>query len=121
MNCKIVQDLAELYMERLVSAESAQAIREHLKSCPDCRQYYRSQKRPDVSVSKTLLPSRHLWAGTDIPSAETEYRALSNRLWKRHLWQIIGTSAALGAGSVMLAAGIIMTCRFGTKRLKAQR
>lgn len=118
MNCKVVQDLAELYAERLVSAETAQAIREHLKTCPDCRQYYRSQKRPGVSVSKTLLMTGCSHA--NIPSAEKEYRALSNRLWKRHLWQIIGTSAALGAGSVMLAIGIVMTCRFGTKRLKAQ-
>ena len=37
MNCKIAMDLVELYKSDVVSQETADAIREHLKECPDCR------------------------------------------------------------------------------------
>lgn len=117
MNCKIIQDLAELYMEQLVSPESVQAVREHLKTCPDCRKYYRSLSREKSCAFSGLLPMPRC----GVPSAEKQYTALSRRLRRRHFLEIAGTSAALGAGSVMLVIGIVMTCRLGSIRLSAQK
>ena len=36
MDCRIIQDLLPLYVEKLASEESVKAVEEHLKSCPEC-------------------------------------------------------------------------------------
>ena len=36
--CSIVRDLLPLYVEGLISEETAQYVREHLQGCPDCQE-----------------------------------------------------------------------------------
>jgi hypothetical protein len=99
-------DLTELYKSDVVSEETAKAVREHLKTCPDCRRYYREYDMHDNT------PSLDLPFGEELDSMETRlYQDLSKRLAHRRLWQIIGTSAAIGAGTIMLAVGILMTAK----------
>lgn len=104
MTCKIAMDLAELYHEGLVSEESAHVIRVHLKECENCRKYYKesehaSQHRPFVRMQPA----------EDLSDTEARmYISLSRKLRRRRLFQIIGTSAAIGAGTIMLATGLIM-------------
>ena len=106
MNCKIAMDLTELYKSDVVSEETAKAIREHLKTCPDCRRYYREYDMHDNT------PSLALPGEDELDSMETRlYQDLSKRLAHRRLWQIIVTSAAIGAGTIMLAVGILMTVK----------
>ena len=106
MNCKIVMDLAELYKSDVVSRETAEAIREHLKTCPDCRRYYREYDLHDTTPA-LALPTEE-----ELSGMETRlYRDLSRRMAHHRLWQIIGTSAAIGAGTIMLAVGILMTVK----------
>lgn len=38
--CALVRDLAPLYMEDLVSEETARVIREHLETCGECKEQY---------------------------------------------------------------------------------
>lgn len=42
--CHMIKDLLPLYLDDLVSEESATAIEQHLKSCSDCREYYEHMK-----------------------------------------------------------------------------
>jgi predicted anti-sigma-YlaC factor YlaD len=99
-------DLAELYKSDVVSKETAEQIRAHLKTCPDCRRYYREYDMHDTT------PALALPTDEELSGAETRlYHNLSRRMAMHRLWQIIGTSAAIGAGTIMLAVGIIMTVK----------
>lgn len=107
MNCRIVQELAELYQENIVSRESAEAIREHLKSCAECRRYYREYdavERAEVAVH--YPPTQEMSA-----AQERMYGELSRKLRRRHLLRVIGVSSAIGAGSIMLAVGILLAMK----------
>ena len=35
--CNIVRDILPLYLEDMVSEDTANFIKEHLKDCPECR------------------------------------------------------------------------------------
>ncbi|MBQ4464442.1 MAG: zf-HC2 domain-containing protein [Oscillospiraceae bacterium] len=113
MTCKVAMDLAELYKSDLVSAETADAIHAHLKTCPDCRRYYREydmhERHGDVSIPAF---------GEDLEGMETRlYRDLSKRLAHRRVLEIVGTSAAIGAGTIMLAIGILMMTKKPDRKL----
>lgn len=104
MTCKVAMDLSELYHAKLVSPESAQEIRAHLKNCEKCRSYYKEYE----TLRKQKPPVREQPA-EDMENTEARlYVSLSKKLRRRRMFQIVATSAAIGAGSIMLAAGIIM-------------
>lgn len=42
LTCPIVRDLLPLYIDQVVSPETAQAVEDHLGDCPDCRREYES-------------------------------------------------------------------------------
>ena len=42
--CNIVRDLLPLYIENMVSAESAQFVEAHLSKCPECNDRHRREK-----------------------------------------------------------------------------
>lgn len=42
LTCPIVRDLLPLYIDQVVSPETAQAVEDHLADCPDCRGEYES-------------------------------------------------------------------------------
>lgn len=110
MTCKIAMDLAELYHAKLVSEESAQAIRAHLKGCENCRKYYKEYET--LRRRKPSLPT--ICPAEDIAGTEARlYASLSKKLRRRRLFGIVGTSAAIGAGTIMLAAGLIMLSKSG--------
>ena len=107
MSCKIAVDLAELYYEGLLSPETEKAIKTHLGGCPECRAYYQNLKA--VRKRKIALPETQ-FSGDDISETEQRlYLNLSKKMRKRRLWEIIGTSAAIGGGSVMLIIGLLLT------------
>jgi predicted anti-sigma-YlaC factor YlaD len=107
MTCKIVRDLAELYQEHIVSRESAEAIRKHLRNCPDCRKYYREC---DAAEAAKFIVSPMDMQNTKEMQARM-YEQLSRKLRRRHMLRVIGVSSAIGAGSIMLAIGILLTCK----------
>ncbi|MBR4940539.1 MAG: zf-HC2 domain-containing protein [Clostridia bacterium] len=49
--CSIVRDLLPLYIENLVSPETAGYVEEHLKICPDCRAEMDGLREGDVPVT----------------------------------------------------------------------
>ncbi|MBR0485783.1 MAG: zf-HC2 domain-containing protein [Oscillospiraceae bacterium] len=107
MNCKVVTDIAELYYDGSLSPETHKAVHQHLGGCRNCRNYYRQYATIRKQKSKpafSLLPDEEI--------SETEkrlYTSLSEKLRKRRFWNIVGTSAAIGAGSVMLTIGLLLT------------
>lgn len=120
MTCNFAKDLAELYHENLVSPETADAIRSHLKTCADCRNYYREfralQKHGSADMAQIFRENREnqeFFSNPDCSDlSETEKRLcekLSRRLRRRRFWGMVGTSAVVGAGSVMLAVGLLLT------------
>ena len=42
--CHMIKDLLPLYLDDLVSEESAAEIEQHLESCSDCQEYYEHMK-----------------------------------------------------------------------------
>ncbi len=118
MTCEIVKDLVELYQEKIVSKESAEAIRTHLKGCPECRRYYH-----DYNVARNTemaVCSPAAMGGSMSGTQARLYEQLSRKLRRRRFLQIAGTSAAIGAGSIMLAVGILLTCKFNADSLMKQ-
>ncbi len=113
MTCKIVRDLVELYQENIVSHESAEAIQAHLKTCEECRKYYREYDSVQQAQVAVDVPSP-----VEMQSAqERMYGELSRRLRRRHMLRVIGVSSAIGAGTIMLAVGILLTCKGGNSRV----
>lgn len=107
MNCKVVTDVAELYYEGLLSPETHKAVHQHLGGCRNCRNYYRQYANIRKQKSKPVL---QILPDEEISETEKRlYTSLSEKLRKRRFWNIVGTSAAIGAGSVMLTIGLLLT------------
>ncbi len=95
LSCNAVRDLVAVYKDGAASEETGEEIREHLKGCPDCRQYYREYERIDRVV---YVP--------DYPHAtELRYAALASRIRRSRFIQslvTIGSMAALAAFALYL-------------------
>lgn len=110
MTCEGVRNLVDIYQEKLISREGSQVILAHLKECPECSRYYKLYAERKASLSEL--------DDTSIFMAQTQtYRKLSQKLRRRHVLRIVGTSAAIGAGTIMLAVGILLTCRYNAESL----
>ena len=48
--CSIVRDILPLYVEDMVSEETAKFVKEHLVECENCREYYEGMKSMDGFV-----------------------------------------------------------------------
>lgn len=108
ITCNFVTDFVELYHENLVSPETALAIRSHLKTCTNCRNYYHEYQ--NIKNYKSSPAVNVLDLDDDISVTEERLCAnLSKRLRRRRFWGIVGTSAVIGAGSVMLTIGLFLT------------
>ncbi|MBR0507775.1 MAG: zf-HC2 domain-containing protein [Clostridia bacterium] len=58
-DCGIVRDLLPLIAENMASEESTAFVREHLKTCPDCRAAYETMKAPvDAEPAAPLFTVR---------------------------------------------------------------
>ncbi len=108
MTCKVAIDLAELYLAGVVSEESAKAIRGHLKTCAACRKYYNAYE----AMQHRELAAKPAPSQSEMHHTEAKlYAELSRKLRRRHYLQIIGTSAAIGASTIMLLVGILLTAK----------
>ena len=52
MNCAIIKDLLPLYADGCCSDETAEAVRQHLADCPDCKAVYDTMREPVPTVKK---------------------------------------------------------------------
>ena len=57
ITCEVVRDMAELYKADLLeNPESIQQIKNHLKTCPSCRAYYKAYDRHTVEQPHKTQP-----------------------------------------------------------------
>lgn len=89
--CNIIRDLLPLYVEDMVSADSASFVNEHLSECPSCRAEYHRMKK------STLLED------TIVHSVDRDVQKRSFQSAKRKLT----LHAQLASFGVMLIALII--------------
>ena len=50
--CEVIQDLLPSYVDGLTSEVTDQLVKEHLETCEDCKQIYRSMTDPEPEVSE---------------------------------------------------------------------
>ncbi len=60
MNCEIIRDLLPLYAEQMTSEATAQAVREHLETCPACRAELERISTPAPAAEEQILPLQKL-------------------------------------------------------------
>ncbi len=90
--CNIVRDLMPLYYDAAISASSRQAVRAHLRTCPQCRAYF-----------STLRRSAHTATPSIPPMASSDISALLKRA-KKH--EIRRRAAFAGLFAASLALGV---------------
>jgi len=98
LNCEIVLDLAGRYFDGTASAETVRAVREHLKSCPDCNRFYRH--------FGLLKKQRRHSPDKDEETAVNNYAALADRIRMRKLFMTLG--AVIYAGIIAAVFTVLL-------------
>ncbi len=78
--CDIIRDLAALYQDGTASESSCTAVRQHLRHCPQCRQYYRIcalKETKQRGFGKINIPKQGEIMGN--------YEALAKRIKRRRM------------------------------------
>ncbi|MBO4877995.1 MAG: zf-HC2 domain-containing protein [Ruminococcus sp.] len=103
MDCRIIQDLLPLYAEKLTSEESAKAVEEHLRGCPECMEKLGAIT---ADTAPAPLPDR------DIKPLKKARRSLLFRIPTI----ILSSALLLGAAFLFLFWGVIpiSSARLGT-------
>lgn len=110
MTCNAVRDLAELYLEGLLRPQTQRTVRSHLRGCKACRAYYKECRALHTGAAS---PAPGTMPESWLERQDMLYADLSKKLRRRRFWNIVCTSAAIGAGSVMLTAGLVIMHRAG--------
>lgn len=45
-SCEVIQDLMPLYLDGVCSAQSRTAVEQHLRECPDCKDFWTRCAKP---------------------------------------------------------------------------
>lgn len=105
--CEVIEDLVSLYKDRAVQPKTASVVNSHLKSCPECRKYYRIYDSVEYRrAASTLKPP-------PITTTEAKYAILSSRLRRRRK-RIVAGFAAIGfilTGAVTILAFLLNRAR----------
>ncbi len=99
--CNIVRDLLPLYRDSALSRDSRLAVRTHLRTCPQCREYLKDMTRP-----RAPLPPPP-------PPAFDHYPALRERLIKERTMR---RRATLGIAAVSLSLLAVNLIRIFSKQ-----
>lgn len=87
--CNIILDLLPLHYDGVCSAESADAIREHLNECESCRAYYQSLQSSDS------LPIGHNSNEEDVRKAASLKAVKKKILYKRVMTAVLSIAIVL--------------------------
>ena len=71
INCEVIKDLLPSYIDGLTSPQSDTLIREHLKECPECREYLEEMTKEMKSSKEIPLNKK----------AIKPFRKLKKRIW----------------------------------------
>ena len=65
--CEIVRDLSQKFMEKSISEESEKFVKNHLKSCGNCKEYYLNQEKKlnndedEIMINQFKKINRHIF------------------------------------------------------------
>lgn len=93
LSCDTVLDLVSIYKDGASSEATVKAVDEHLKTCPDCRRYYRQYD----SINRLLTRKTE----SPAPGSEERYADFTAALRRRHT---IETLAVYASAAVAVAA-----------------
>lgn len=79
MNCEVIKDLYGIYSDGCASPYTKKIISSHLKSCADCREFYREVSKPSAYVC---------------PEHIGNYESVAKRIKRREIINAITVSAA---------------------------
>ena len=103
LTCDLAMDLVDIYTSGAASADTKSSVDEHLKTCRECRDFYRDY-RSGMKIGKTKkqTPSFRIEAsGVDEELISRTLTKLSKRLHKR---RILTTAISVAAAVFGLAA-----------------
>ena len=100
LNCDIVKDLVALYHDGVASEASEREVKDHLKECKSCREYYK-QYGLSTPASLDLNISR-----------PGNYGELAKHMRVRRLWMLV---SALAYVSASICALIMLLMRMRKK------
>lgn len=93
--CEIVMDLIALYQDGLASPMTKRKVAEHLRTCPDCRRYYKQYHRFSQKSSHLgQIPSEN--------TAEQEFCRLAEKMRHRRMLIGIGFTSYVCASCCLL-------------------
>ncbi len=102
ITCDIVMDLVDVYTNGVASEDTKNAVKEHLKTCKDCRRYYDEYKKSLESEQKNKVFVTEKSPGlNDEIISESMYK-LSKRLRKRRNIRNITSGIAIVVSLVVL-------------------
>ncbi len=105
ITCDMAMDLAELYVSGAASDDSAHAVREHLKTCRECRRFYDGYKRSLKNDRQSSARGR-LYEEPGEEQLCEDMAKISQRLRKKKRLNGILSSAALFVSVAMFTAGM---------------
>ena len=120
MKCDVIRDLIPMYMDKTASAETEEAVREHLKSCRECKGFFDSWKAYEMkeagSENKKKLERAAEESGADIAELEYKFASLSSKLKKRRLRNLLIAIAVAVSVLTYVTIDIVNTLKRKDKR-----
>lgn len=108
ITCDIAMDLVELYTCGAASEDSCEAVKNHLKTCKECRRFYEGYKKSIKEEKKG--PTSYIRIETEPETTDellTErVRKLSKRLRKRKMVSRVTNTMLLTVGAALVITGV---------------
>lgn len=103
ITCDMATDLAALYKDGVLSADSRRAVERHLSECSSCRKYYRSMAKDRVTM--------HDYPVMDDEEYMRRFDSLKMRLKRRREFTMAVMSAVTFIGMGMMIAGVLTSAK----------
>lgn len=109
LKCNIVMDLVSIYKDGLASSQTKQAVDEHLKTCRDCRLYYKQYDSVERLLSGKKLKTAPEPQTDSAEPTEKKFNDISFALQRRRM---IFTACSLTIGLIAFAGIVYSTIKF---------
>ncbi len=105
ITCDIVTDLVDVYTNNVASEDTVNAVKEHLKTCPECRRHYEEYKWNIESERKNKVFVTEKSPGLNEEIILESMNKLSKRLKTRRTIRNITSVFAVVVSLVVLLKG----------------
>lgn len=107
MTCEIIKDLIPMYVDKTASEDAANAVSEHIKTCPECRRFCKVCKSYEEKVAAASEKS----SSAKPSGIDEQFASLSKKLKKRKLIHIITISCVLAGMLTYIVIDILNTAK----------